>query len=66
MYPAHLLKQHQLNNTTGNKYLLLAEKAYLLIQQKRMKEINTKTLAASIEKLAGEQEFNLYKFIESF
>ena len=63
---AEKITQHQLNNATGNKYLLLAEKAYLLIQQKRMKEINTKTLAASIEKLAGEQEFNLYKFIESF
>lgn len=57
---------HQLNDTAKNRYLLLAEKAYLLVQQKRMKDINTKMLAASIEKLAGGQEFNLYKFIENF
>lgn len=63
---AEKILQHQLSDTAKNKYLLLAEKAYFLIQQKKMKDINTTMLSASIEKLAGEQEFNLYKFIENF
>jgi LAO/AO transport system kinase len=43
---------------------LLAEKAYYLIQQKRMKGINKQELKKSIE--AAGENFNLYRFIENF
>ncbi len=43
---------------------LLAEKAYYLIQQKRMKDINKQELKKSIE--AAGENFNLYRFIENF
>ena len=63
---AEKIVQHQSNDSDKNKHLLLAEKAYLLIQQKRMKNINVTMLATLIEKVAKEQDFNLYKFIEDF
>jgi LAO/AO transport system kinase len=42
---------------------LLAEKAYQLIQQKRMKDIDRNTLAAQIK---AEPDFNLYKFVSQY
>jgi LAO/AO transport system kinase len=43
-------------------YWLLAEKAYQLIKQKRMLDINKETLKKEIEKLSG-SDFNLYSFV---
>lgn len=58
---------HQTNKTIERKnFLLLAEKAYWLIKQKRMKDVNMQTLAGRIEQLSADKEFNLYKFIEEF
>ena len=50
----------------GNKRKgwLLAEKAYYLIQQKRMKDINKEVMKKEIE-LAG-NDFNLYRFIKKY
>jgi len=53
------------NNASG-KFSLLAEKAYWLIRQKRMKDINVQILAEKIEHLSGEKTFNLYQFIEDY
>ncbi len=53
-----------LGNSNDKKSWLLAEKAFQLIQQKRMKDINKKLLKEEIE-TAGEN-FNLYQFIKSF
>lgn len=50
---------------TDKKYNLLAEKAYQLIQSKRMEGINRKMLKDKIVKDYTEN-FNLYSFIKSF
>ena len=47
------------------KYTMLAEKAWQLIQNKRMKDINKQQLKQEIEqKVGADPQFNLYSFIE--
>jgi LAO/AO transport system kinase len=46
------------------KYWLLAERAYHLIQQKRMKDIRKEDIKSAIESSPG--EFNLYRFIQNY
>jgi LAO/AO transport system kinase len=58
--------RHQIEEAVTNKKKLLAEKAYWLIKQKRMQDINRTILAEKIAALSAEKEFNLYKFIEDF
>lgn len=59
-----LLHQLQKSHLTDRKFWLLAEKAYWLIQQKRMKDINKAELMKTIEKsFVDHKSFNLYKFI---
>lgn len=53
-----------LGNTNDKKSWLLAEKAFQLIQQKRMKDISKQLLKEEIEAAGG--NFNLYQFIKSF
>lgn len=48
------------HNTNTKKYWLLAEKAYLLIQQKRMKDINKATIKAYLE--SGQIQ-NIYAYV---
>jgi LAO/AO transport system kinase len=48
--------------TNDKKYWLLAEKAYHLLQQKRMKDISKKQLKVEIEQLSA-GAFNLYAFV---
>ena len=48
------------------KYFLLAEKAWQLIQKKRMKDISKQDLKEKLEKEAGETGFNIYRFIEQY
>ncbi|MBI3883148.1 MAG: methylmalonyl Co-A mutase-associated GTPase MeaB [Sphingobacteriales bacterium] len=55
------LSDHHIN---PKHFWLLAEKAYCLIQQKRMKKVDKKELKNSIE-VEGD-EFNLYRFIEKY
>ena len=57
---------HHLSSPAGNekKVYLLAEKAWLLIQTKRMKGISKEGLREKI-KAAGEH-FNLYRFVKEF
>ena len=43
---------------------LLTEKAYQLIQQKRMKDIDRKKLASQLEKLIGKDGFNIYEWVK--
>jgi len=58
--------KHQKTATPNNKkYWLLADKAYHLIQQHRMKDVNKETLKKEIEQ-EQEASFNLYKFIEKY
>jgi LAO/AO transport system kinase len=45
------------------KYIMLAEKAWQLIQNKRMKNVNKLQLKEEIESGAADKSFNLYKYI---
>jgi LAO/AO transport system kinase len=51
-------------NQHDKKYWLLAEKAYHLIQQKKMAGIDKATLREQIKKEGG--SFNLYRFVTSY
>jgi LAO/AO transport system kinase len=55
-----------LNNSDNNnmRYWLLAEKAYHLIEQKRMKNVSKETLKNNI--IAAGTTFNLYQFIKNY
>jgi len=55
-----------LNELNDKKIKLLAEKAYRLIEQKRMHGINKSLLAEEINKNYKNPEFNLYRFIEQY
>jgi LAO/AO transport system kinase len=55
--------QHQQNN---RKKKLLAEKAYRMIQQKRMADVNKKDLQLEITKALSEPDFNLYNFVNRY
>jgi LAO/AO transport system kinase len=57
-------KHLQLNTTNEKHFWLLAERAYYLIQQQRMKTVNKKELKNMIEKQVQEGDFNLYHFIK--
>jgi LAO/AO transport system kinase len=46
-----------------SRYQLLAERAYLLIREQKMKGISKTTLAALIEAASKEGPFNLYRFV---
>lgn len=48
------------------KEILLAEKAYRLIQQKRMADVNKKELQHAIAKAVSDPDFNLYSFVDSY
>jgi LAO/AO transport system kinase len=48
------------------KFWLLAEKAYQLIQQKKMKSVRKQFLIHRIQEESKSKDFNLYKFIENF
>ncbi|MDB5202066.1 MAG: meaB [Ferruginibacter sp.] len=45
------------------RFWLLAEKAYQLIQAKRMKDVSKPALKEAIEAAAGKGTFNLYQFV---
>ncbi len=55
--------QHQQNS---RKEMLLAEKAYRMIQQKRMTDINKRDLQQQIAKEANQPGFNLYNFVNRY
>lgn len=53
-------------NAAGKRFRLLAEQAYLLIRELRMKGIDRATLAREIETRANKGPFNLYRFVKEF
>jgi LAO/AO transport system kinase len=58
---------HQLQNVTNSKrQWLLAEKAFYLIQQEKMKDVSKLQLKSEIEKEAMAGDFNLYLFLEKY
>ncbi|MEI9909957.1 MAG: methylmalonyl Co-A mutase-associated GTPase MeaB [Bacteroidota bacterium] len=58
-----VLHQLQKAHLTDKKFWLLADRAFYLIQQKRMKDIDKAVLKKEIEALYPKGSFNLYKFI---
>jgi LAO/AO transport system kinase len=48
------------------KYRLLAERAYYLIRNERMKDINKTDLVKEIREACVSKNFNLYRFISRF
>jgi LAO/AO transport system kinase len=57
-----VLQQHETNQ---RRSWLLAEKAWHIIQQKRMKDINKSSLKKAMDK-AAEKDFNVYQFVKQF
>ncbi len=53
-------------NNNEKRSWLIAERAYYLIQQKRMKDVDKKQLKNSIGKQIENKEFNLYSFVKGF
>ncbi len=53
--------------TTNNRQqLLLTEKAYRLIQQKRMADVDKKKLRQIITETSAQAKFNLYRFVDEW
>jgi LAO/AO transport system kinase len=50
----------------NRKELLLAEKAYKIIQQKRMESVDKNKLMQAISLSAADPKFNLYAFVEHY
>jgi len=59
----HLLKHH---HSKERKYWLLAERAFQLIQRKKMNGVNKEALKAEIKELSGKNSFQLYSFIKNY
>lgn len=58
-----LLQLHEVNE---RKSWLLAEKAYYLLQQHRMKDVSKQQLKKEIDAALQKLNFNLYRFIQPF
>jgi LAO/AO transport system kinase len=59
----HLLKHH---HSKEKKYWLLAERAYQLIQRKKMNDIDKEKLKEEIKELSNKNSFQLYSFIKNY
>ncbi|MDQ3277921.1 MAG: methylmalonyl Co-A mutase-associated GTPase MeaB, partial [Bacteroidota bacterium] len=61
------IKMHgELGLTNKKRSWLLTEKAYHLIQQKRMKDVQKNSLQKSLQTKADDPSFNLYQFVATF
>jgi len=64
---ASVMQLMQEKNTSERKYRLLTERAYQLIQSKRMNDIQKEALFQRIMiEMEQEKHFNLYRFIKNF
>lgn len=59
----HLLKHH---HSKEKKFWLLAERAYQLIQRKKMNNIDKEELKEQIKELSNKNSFQLYSFIKNY
>ena len=59
----HLLKHR---HSKEKKYWLLAERAYQLIQRKKMNGIDKEKLKEEIKELSDKNSFQLYSFIKNY
>jgi LAO/AO transport system kinase len=59
-------KNQQEESWNERKILLLTERVYFLIQQKRMQDINKHDIKSAIDSKIKTTDFNLYQFVEQF
>lgn len=60
------IRNSRSKKSSTKKDLLIAEKAYRLIQTEKMKNINKKELIDALSKEIEKEDFNLYRFIEKY
>ncbi len=60
------IAKHQTLAVNTKRAFLLAEKAYYLIQNKRMKEVSKHDLVMQIEAVMNLPDFNIYSFIKNY
>lgn len=65
LFTGIVMHQHQ-PHASEKKHWLLAEKAFQLIQHAKMKGVNKNVLKARIGEIAGNPDFNLYRFVKEF
>lgn len=58
--------QQQIQGNRQHHALLLAEKAYQLLQHRRMKDVNRRALQQQISQEMATAGFNLYRFVNSY
>ena len=61
-----VLRKNDQQQTLGRKIDLLANRAYRLIQQKRMKDLNQDELKKTIALYLENEQFNLFKLVADF
>ena len=61
-----IVHHQQAGVTNEKKAWLLAERAYYLIQQKRMKDVRKESLQKEIQHQLQTKTFNLYQFIQTY
>ncbi len=59
------INKHKINGTNSKRSYLLAEKAYRLIQNFRMKNVSKQELQLQIENEMKMKDFNLYRFVKT-
>lgn len=57
---------NHIESSADKKVALLTEKAYQLIQQKKMKGVDKKTLAADLQKEMNADGFNVYSWVKKY
>lgn len=60
------INEHVKSSTNDKKIYLLAEKAYRLIQHKRMKDVDKETLKNQLRSLEEKKELNIYNFVQEY
>jgi LAO/AO transport system kinase len=63
---AMALHQEKVKSNRNHQALLLADKAYQLLQHRRMKGISRRTLQQQIVQNLSEGTFNLYRFVHNY
>ena len=66
LYEKIQLWLHNVHQDNNRKAWLLAERAYYLLMQKRMKDISKQQLQQAISDLLQQHHFNLYRFISDY
>ncbi|MBO9153142.1 methylmalonyl Co-A mutase-associated GTPase MeaB [Chitinophaga sp. GCM10012297] len=56
----------QVQGHSHRKALLLAEKAYQLIQHRRMQDVNKQSLYADVQRQMNDPQFNLYRIVQQY